>query len=735
MCLIFQERETLYNGCNITREESELLILNYNIRRSLTDLALEDLLDLINCHLPTPLYKSKYTFLKQFESQISIETHYYCPQCQSPLTVANAINQCELCNYEYNANDFKNNYFLTIPLKKQLESIVNGKLFNQFLKSSNHNSDVINGEVYKTLREREIISTNDISIQFNTDGVSLFKSSGVSIWPIQVMINELPFKIRKEKIILCGLWYGSEKPNMNLFLSPFTQELIDLHTQGIVRSKPGSPDIIIKVHTLMCTVDSVARPLCQMIIQYNGKYGCSFCLHEGDRIEVGRGYARVYPGSVHRIRTLEQHEADAREASVDVPINGVKGMSILMFIPLFNIIHSFIPDYMHCVLLGVIKTLICATFDSTQKDKMFYLGRHIREIDERLLNIKPPCEVSRVPRSIGDRALWKANEWRNFILYYFLPCFKGILPLVYLKHWLLLVTSLHLLLRNKITSDDLQFATKALKKFVSSIPELYGMENAKFNMHLLLHIPSAVKKFGALWATSTFPYEKYNGILKKIFKNTQAPPEQICKSYRRLSITQELSSIVFSKNDCPEDIKQLYKKLVDYLKIKRCVEVGPYLRLFGAPKVISLTLAEKTLIEQFLNVYVENTAILYERFIYKNTLYHANIYTRLDKRNNSIVRLADNIFIEITKIITISILNIAEEKTIIIGQLFEILPDLEVCSDDDFGISSSIFSYIAIKTNRMIAISPHMLIDKCLKIELNEYFNCLIPLVNKIEED
>ena len=79
------------------------------------------------------------------------------------------------------------------------------------------------------------------------------------MWPIQVAINELPYLERRKNMMLTGLWYGKDKPKMNTFLKPFTDELIDLHEKGVTRYKEET-SINIKVHTLICTVDSVARP-------------------------------------------------------------------------------------------------------------------------------------------------------------------------------------------------------------------------------------------------------------------------------------------------------------------------------------------------------------------------------------------------------------------------------------------------------------------------------------------
>ena len=55
-----------------------------------------------------------------------------------------------------------------------------------------------------------------------------------------------------------------------------------------------------------------------------------------------------------------QHAYDAHKSRLEkkyAPVCGVKGYSWFMFIPGFDIIKGIAVDYMHCVLLGVTKTL------------------------------------------------------------------------------------------------------------------------------------------------------------------------------------------------------------------------------------------------------------------------------------------------------------------------------------------------------------------------------------------
>ena len=55
-------------------------------------------------------------------------------------------------------------------------------------------------------------------------------------------------------------------------------------------------------------------------------------------------------------------------------LNGIKGPSVLLLLKEFNIIKSFVPEYMHSVLLGVVKTVVSWWMDGKNKDRSFYIG-------------------------------------------------------------------------------------------------------------------------------------------------------------------------------------------------------------------------------------------------------------------------------------------------------------------------------------------------------------------------
>jgi len=243
-----------------------------------------------------------------------------------------------------------------------------------------------------------------ITLTCNTDGVPLFSSSNSSLWPVYFVINELPLKMRLVHMIL-ALWTGQSKSAMETLFNPTVKELQSLHDNGFEWVKNGQI-FCTKVVVLLFCVDSVARSPLQNIKQFNGEYGCAFCLHPGNVVSRGQGTTRVYvemcPKPCERVQSkMLEYAVEAYEEKKCV--FGVKGPSILSLIPKFDIVHGFYPDYMHSVLLGVVRQFLNLWFDSHSNLKPYYLGRKLSPIDDALLAIKPPSEIKRLPRSLVSR--------------------------------------------------------------------------------------------------------------------------------------------------------------------------------------------------------------------------------------------------------------------------------------------------------------------------------------------
>lgn len=90
------------------------------------------------------------------------------------------------------------------------------------------------------------------------------------------IINEAPYKLRRSMVLLFGLWFGNRKPTSANFINHCVEELIKLSKTGV-----DINGVLWKIRPLIITVDTVARAVVRNTTQFNGEFGCDFCLHPG----------------------------------------------------------------------------------------------------------------------------------------------------------------------------------------------------------------------------------------------------------------------------------------------------------------------------------------------------------------------------------------------------------------------------------------------------------------------
>lgn len=120
------------------------------------------------------------------------------------------------------------------------------------------------------------------------------------------------------------------------------------------------------------------------------------------------GSTRVYacpgekPSDRNHGTTAEIGQIAEREGKT---ILGIKVTSALANLPMFDLINGLVPDYMHCVLLGVCRYIATLWMDSKNISEAWYIGAKTAAMDKHLLSIKPPGIVTRVPRSLTKQIL------------------------------------------------------------------------------------------------------------------------------------------------------------------------------------------------------------------------------------------------------------------------------------------------------------------------------------------
>ena len=264
---------------------------------------------------------------------------------------------------------------------------------------------------------------------------------------------------------------------MQLFLKPLFSELSNLATHGIQINSPFYQNpFVSKVILLAGTCDLPAKCLVLNTTQFNGKFGCNKCLQPGrSHLTSARGHTHVYPYSLNDPTgpkcSKEQHYSDAAKAAAEKnTVNGVKGPSWLMTLHHYDIIQGTAVDYMHCVLLGVMKLLLTLWFGSEHKRSTFYIGGHLSLVDQRIKEIKTLSAISHTPQTISQHfKYFKASEYRAFLLYYSLPVLAGVLPPQFWNHYSLLVTAISILLRESISEREIDYCQTLLKKVLLRI--------------------------------------------------------------------------------------------------------------------------------------------------------------------------------------------------------------------------------------------------------------------------
>lgn len=409
-----------------------------------------------------------------------------------------------------------------------------------------------------------------------------------------------------------------------------------------------------KVFTIICSSDVPARCSMQNFKQFNGKFGCGFCEQEGERVLKGKGHCRIYPfnGQAAEKRTFANCVENAENAlSIGKAVRGVKGTSILMKLyPNFNMVDGFIPDYMHCVLLGVTRQLVCLFVESS--GSLYSLNaQNIRMLDMRIKDLKLPHEATRTLRTTKDISFWKASEWRIFLLTS--PALlKNILnPNVY-KHWLLFVYGVTLLLGTNITPDDVTKADDCLKRFVSGVKDIYGVAEQSYNIHLLLHLSATVKAWGPLWANSCFIFEDAIGQLKMLHHGTKSVPMQITSAYTNKSLLGVLLSKQEIRND--QIVKFIEEMTTNHTVTKKATAINGCI-LYGKPKHQNLLRTQERAIKKLLgDQCILSSVQFYKRIFYSGRIFSSKHYSSKFAHADYAVSLANKKCAEIHHIVVLN---------------------------------------------------------------------------------
>lgn len=536
-------------------ELNALCLVSYVLRHNSSGIAIQDLLDLLRILCPASSQFKEITYDKvmSIAGQANCKAIDYCSICgqrfpEDPDIFRCTTESCTGFRYKGNlhaqqkADRQAKNSFIIADVEKQIQYILERKGSWENIQCTkmriaknpacSSKTDISDGKFYRMLCQpgQFLDSLNNISALFNTDGINLYSSSNVKLWPIFLAINELAPSSRfsRENMILAAIWQGKDKPPFGQYMCAFGEKMCSLYKDGIIVKPYGAIESLkVRLAVFVSTMDLQAKSYVLNRTMHNGAFGCSTCEESGESVKQGKGYARFYPYRASDNRPVIRDTNDVKyikgaNATSAVRIKGICGMTGLASMPWFDVVIGIVPDYMHSVLLGVTKTLMYKFFSPTNSGKPYFIGKHLKNISKRLKDICPPDVIERLPRDLEKHySHFKATELQNWLLFYSLPCLNGYLDEIYLEHLALLSEGIFLLLGDNITEDDLMKAETLLDLFYEQFSTLYGQGSCGLNVHNIgAHMVFYVRMWGPLWSWSCFAFEDWNAAILKSVHGT-----------------------------------------------------------------------------------------------------------------------------------------------------------------------------------------------------------------------
>lgn len=362
---------------------------------------------------------------------------------------------------------------------------------------------------------------NEITLSLNVDGIPLFKDSRTA-WPILCSVDNFQTSHSIFPLVITVSKAHSEtKPNNRDFLNESIAALNHAIANGY-----DHDDIHYTVRVKCCICDTPARCMVRNCKLFNGYFGCDKCMQKGQTLN----HRMVYMPRNWLPRTDDGFRRQTQ-------IGHTKGPTPFSELENFDLVDDFPLDYMHLVCLGVVKKLIKSWVQPPRRPYSL-AGAQQTRINERLFSIRPSItrDFARRPRKINEVDRWKATEFRQFLLYTGQIVLKNILPEDYYKHFLTLSVAISILVSPELTQAHSHYAETLLVHFNEEGAHLYGNEFLIYNVHCLVHLPAAARRYLSLENCSAWKFETYLYQLKKKIHSSDSPLAQLVKRIQECPI-------------------------------------------------------------------------------------------------------------------------------------------------------------------------------------------------------
>lgn len=360
---------------------------------------------------------------------------------------------------------------------------------------------------------------DDVTVNLNVDGIPIFNDSRkYHAYPVLIDV-----RISTPKIICVGMYLSESEisnkmPDVNQLLQKFVEDFTELQVSGVKLNN----HLTVPIQINAIIADAPARADLKKIVGHASYHSCERCIQKGS-----------YNGGHVTLLDLDACKRTDESFTCKNDLNHHKEgtMSCLKNLGI-GLVTQFPLDYMHLVLLGVMKRLMKRWKSSKRAEFKANLSLEKQSIFNSLIesfSSHIPSEFARKLRGgLHTISFWKATEFRLYLLYVGVAMMH-LFPENQNLNYLLLCCSVRLLLM-KNQSDNMKSVSKMLKNFVITAKTIYGNGFVSYNVHSLIHLSDDYSRYGPLGNISAFKFENYLGsIIKGRLSGRNKPLEQICR--------------------------------------------------------------------------------------------------------------------------------------------------------------------------------------------------------------
>lgn len=162
---------------------------------------------------------------------------------------------------------------------------------------------------------------------------------------------------------------------------------------------------------------------------------------------------------------------EMRDSDHHVDISPLKELNV-------GFVSQFVLDYMHLVCLGIVRKIIYLWMKGPLSSRISAQSLSVVSVSLSDLRHSLPREFARKPRSLSEFNMWKATEFRQFLLYTGPVVLHGKIPNLQYKNFMLLSVAIRMVLSDSLCSSYCDYVEMLIEYFVKDFAGIYMVQTS-----------------------------------------------------------------------------------------------------------------------------------------------------------------------------------------------------------------------------------------------------------------